>query len=69
MPEPITVLLDRGRCGRPHRQRTGIATRGLPGESFESAERVVPHIKPGMPAIVVSDVGFPAWTDSGCCDT
>ena len=42
---------------------------GFPVESFESAERAVAHIKPGMPAVVVSDVKLPGWTGLVCCAT
>jgi two-component system, NtrC family, C4-dicarboxylate transport response regulator DctD len=59
MPDAIKVLL----IEDDHAVRIGseqaLELAGFPVESFESAERVVPHIKPGMPAIVVSDVKLP----------
>ena len=38
---------------------------GFAVESFESAERAVTHIKPGMPAIIVSDVKLPGMDGLG----
>ena len=38
---------------------------GFAVESFESAERAVAHIKPGMPAVVVSDVKLPGMDGLG----
>ncbi len=38
---------------------------GFAVESFESAERAVAHIKPGMPAVIVSDVKLPGMDGLG----
>src|SRR5438046_6087250 len=38
---------------------------GFTVESFESAERAVAHIKPGMPAVVVTDVKLPGMDGLG----
>ena len=38
---------------------------GFTVESFESAERAIAHIKPGMPAVVVSDVKLPGMDGLG----
>ena len=59
MPDAIKVLLIEDDPAVRIGSEQALELAGFPVESFESAERVVPNIKPGMPAIVVSDVKLP----------
>ena len=55
MPDPVKVLLVEDDAAVRIGSEQALKLAGFSVESFESAERAVPHIKPGIPAIVVSD--------------
>ena len=63
--ELIAVLLVEDDAAVRIGSEQALQLAGFPVRSFESAERVVPHIKPGMPAIVVSDVKLPGMDGLG----
>src|ERR1700704_3983571 len=56
MPDGITVLLIEDDTSVRIGSEQALQLAGFPVESFESAERALAHIKPGMPAVIVSDV-------------
>jgi two-component system, NtrC family, C4-dicarboxylate transport response regulator DctD len=56
MPDAINVLLIEDDTAVRIGSEQALQLAGFPVESFESAERAVGHIKPGMPAVIVSDV-------------
>jgi two-component system, NtrC family, C4-dicarboxylate transport response regulator DctD len=65
MPDSIKVLLVEDDPAVRIGSEQALKLAGFPVESFESAERVVPHIKLGIPAIVVSDVRLPGMDGLG----
>jgi two-component system, NtrC family, C4-dicarboxylate transport response regulator DctD len=65
MPDPIKVLLVEDDAAVRIGSEQALNLAGFPVESFESAERVFSHIKPGIPAIVVSDVRLPGMDGLG----
>src|SRR5438876_1828932 len=65
MPEAIKVLLVEDDAAVRIGSEQALQLAGFPVESFESAERAVSCIKPGMRAIVVSDVKLPGMDGLG----
>src|SRR5205823_12535371 len=65
MPDAIKVLLVEDDAAVRIGSEQALQLAGFPVESFESAERVVSCIKPGMRAIVVSDVKLPGMDGLG----
>ena len=58
-PDAIKVLLIEDDVAVRIGSEQALQLAGFPVESFESAERVVASIQPGISAIVVSDVKLP----------
>src|SRR4030088_1732555 len=56
MPDGIKVLLIEDDTAVRIGSEQALQLAGFPVESFESAERALVHIKPGMPTVIVSDV-------------
>ena len=65
MPEAIKVLLVEDDPAVRIGSAQALELAGFVVESFESAERVASGIRPGMPAIVVSDVKLPGMDGLG----
>ena len=65
MPEAIKVLLIEDDTAVRIGSVQALQLAGLTVESFETAERALAHIKPGMPAVVVSDVKLPGMDGLG----
>jgi two-component system C4-dicarboxylate transport response regulator DctD len=65
MPDPIKVLLVEDDAAVRIGSEQALQLAGFAVESFETAERVLSCIKPGMRAIVVSDVKLPGMDGLG----
>jgi two-component system, NtrC family, C4-dicarboxylate transport response regulator DctD len=65
MPDAIRVLLIEDDPAVRIGSEQALQLAGIPVEAFESAERVLSHVTPGMPAIVVSDVKLPGMDGLG----
>ena len=64
-PDAIKVLLIEDDVAVRIGSEQALQLAGFPVESFESAERVVTSIQPGISAIVVSDVKLPGMDGLG----
>src|SRR3954451_18995271 len=65
MTDAVTVLLVEDDAAVRIGSEQALQLAGFTVESFESAERMLPYIKPGMAALVVSDVKLPRMDGLG----